>query len=885
MKRKSYYHVFPFHKITKGQEIIIYGMGEVGHHYEEQLRATGYCSIAFITDKKWNDLKTKFPYVDVCPPKDVAKSDACVVIANGNSNAAEEIVGQLASYGVPKDRIIWEDLIVESCIVVDDQIIKLIDNNSVKRVGHYHIFPFQHIILGEEIVIWGMGEVGKNYSSQLDKTGYAKVIGAVDQNAESITESKVRVLPPSKIREFGNDIRVVIANGDGRVAEEIRNSLHKLGINDERIIYWDYIISTPLVVSEKISSNKLAVPFLEGSESKSINRVPPMNFAFQLMEYDVVSFDVFDTLIFRPFTRPTDLFMVLAAKLHYLEYHQIRMAAERKAREWSRLERRSNEVSFYEIYKFLERETGLNAKACMELEFETEKEFCFANPYMLEVYRILREQGVRIIFVSDMYLGRKRMKELLDSCGYDGVDEEDIFVSCDFSCGKGGSGGLYDAVRNIVGRNLRYVHIGDNWQNDVIQARRHGFDARHYQGVHALGNKHRATYDGMSDLVGSAYGGIINTHLLNGIESYSVPYEYGFIYGGVYVLGYASWIEKFAELHQIDKILFLSRDGDIYQQVFEMLPKKTNHVYTLYSRLPATRLEAARNRHFFLDRFLRRRPGDYILMNVYEWLQLCHIEKLAPMLDDYPIDLRQNVDGNVVGILEKFVIDSWEDILHCYDEEEKAAKEYFKKIIGDAKKIAIVDIGWICSGPQSLKWLFEEKWKFNVHVDCLVSGSVVFDATKVSPLIQSGDIHCYMFSRQENRNLYDFHLQNVQRCSVFMELLTQALTPTFEGFGKENGKLRFQYGIPEIENKYMITEIQRGIRDFAKRFLYYFRDEPFMLDISGYDAYLPFRMLAGYPQYFRQYFGKYAICLSVGSNPRTAHMEKVEEIMDRWEKR
>ena len=49
-------------------------------------------------------------------------------------------------------------------------------------------------------------------------------------------------------------------------------------------------------------------------DSKLLNRQSPEAFANDLSQFDVVSFDVFDTLIFRPFAIPTDLFYLMEAK-------------------------------------------------------------------------------------------------------------------------------------------------------------------------------------------------------------------------------------------------------------------------------------------------------------------------------------------------------------------------------------------------------------------------------------------------------------------------------------------------------------------------------------------------------------------------------------------
>lgn len=882
MKRTGFYHIFPFQEVEKGQSVVIYGMGEVGHHYEEQIRASRYCTLEFMTDCEYLRRAGDFPYAQVRPLSALQDTAERIVVAIGDEKMAEEAISQLVhSWKVPRERILWRDAIVGADMVVDDQILDINRAGQVKRRGYYHLFPFSCIEPHKKIIVWGMGEVGRNYQAQLERTKYCEIIGAVDKNAKNIKAASIDILPPEQIRTFGEDAYVVIANGDAGTAREIQESLSDLGVSEERIVYEDAVIATPLVVAESASTNHVA-PYLAGSESEKARRTPPMTFAMRLFEYDIVSFDVFDTLILRPFAKPTDLFLILAERLQFLEFPQVRMRAEQKAREWSRYTRRTAEVSFEEIYRFFERETGLDAQACMEMEFATEREFCFANPYMLEVYRILRAQGMKIVFTSDMYLGRARIKELLLSCGYDGVSEEDIFVSCDYSCGKGGEdAGLFGVVRNIMGRQHRYVHIGDHFQNDVVHPRRRGFASIHYPGVNAMGNPHRATFDGMSDLVGSAYGGIVNAHLHQGLHSYSVPYEYGFVYGGLYVLGYASWIERFAEEHGIDKVLFLARDGDIYRQVFDMLPVHVSHAYALYSRLPACRLEAGRNRHFYLDRLLRRRLTDFYPMTVQEWMELCHIEPLAPLLSSYPIDLRQDMDNNTVGILEGFLIDHWHEVLACYEEEQQAACAYFKELIGDARRVAIVDIGWIGSGPLSLRYLIEQKWKLGVEVECLVAGAVVGDATKVSPLVASGALHSYMFSREMNRNLYDSHLSGILTNAPAIELLTQSMTPTFDGFSLQQGHVRFHYGIPEVENKSVIREIQQGILDFARIYLYMFRHAPEMLHISGYDAYIPFRMLSKHATYFSKFFGSYAICLSIGSNPRTAHIETLREIFAR----
>ena len=78
----------------------------------------------------------------------------------------------------------------------------------------------------------------------------------------------------------------------------------------------------------------------------------------------------------------------------------------------------------------------------------------------------------------------------------------------------------------------------------------------------------------MSPIIGGAYRGMVNNHIYCGMKKTSMEYEYGYIYGGLFVVGYCGFIHDYCQKNQIDKVLVLSRDGDILRQVYEkMYPK------------------------------------------------------------------------------------------------------------------------------------------------------------------------------------------------------------------------------------------------------------------------------------------------------------------------
>ena len=141
-------------------------------------------------------------------------------------------------------------------------------------------------------------------------------------------------------------------------------------------------------------------------------RVCRKRFPF-LMQYDVISFDIFDTLIFRPFSEPTDLFFFLGEKTGILDFKRLRMQAEAEARTQKYKEEKHYEIKLSDIWSRLENEIGVTKEQGMQMEQALEMEFCYANPFMQQVFTQLREHGKRLVITSDMYLSKAFISELL----------------------------------------------------------------------------------------------------------------------------------------------------------------------------------------------------------------------------------------------------------------------------------------------------------------------------------------------------------------------------------------------------------------------------------------------------------------------------------------
>lgn len=625
--------------------------------------------------------------------------------------------------------------------------------------------------------------------------------------------------------------------------------------------------------AEKKIAGKL--PYLDGAESKLYNMGLEIHIAKGLLEYDVISFDIFDTLIFRPFTLPKDLFMILQQKLDYIGFAGIRERAEKKAGDINMIVKGTRQVTIDDIYAVIERETGIPKEYGIKIEFETELELCFANPYMKRIYDLLLSWGKRLIAVSDMYLSSVQIEQLLKRCGYDTFEK--IYVSCEHNVGKG-SGDLFKLVSVDFKEGTKFCHIGDNYKSDIQEARKNGWDAKHYQNVNDRGNKYRATFAGMSKLIGSAYGGIVNTHLLNCSRTYSPCYEYGFMYGGLYVFGYCNWIHKYAKLHNIDKILFVSRDGAIYQKVFRALFDDIDNQYVYWSRLVCARLVAEKDKNDFLLRIVRHRRHDIFPSSAAALLDMLGLTELTDELSKYKIRPNDYIVESNSGQFENFFIDNWDKVIEIFN-RDGGGEKFYKKVIGNSRHVALVDVGWQGSGLLGLKWLIEEKWNINCNVSCLFGGLKSLGNTTNLPELMSNKIEPFLFSECFNRNIFDYFTSKNSNCAMF-ELFTQAQCPTFERFrDSENGSIKFQFGIPEVENYEKIRDIHSGIYDFCVLYKKIFEKYPFMYNISGYDAIIPFKHITSNLKFIKEQLGDFAFSKNIRSDFEKPYLETIKQII------
>lgn len=591
----------------------------------------------------------------------------------------------------------------------------------------------------------------------------------------------------------------------------------------------------------------------------------------QLSSYDVVSFDIFNTLIFRPVSQPTDVFYLIGEKLGISDFKNIRAWAEADARLKCYQKHKHMEISLKDIWLNLQEDVGVLAEGGMQVEIDTELSVCYANPFMLEVWKELIKRNKRIIVVSDMYLPVSVLERMLQKNGFTGYEK--LYVSYEYEKNKA-SGTLFKLVKEDYS-NESMIHVGDNPHSDDEMARKNGFSTCPYPNVNHNMLLYRP-YD-MSYLVGSAYRGIVSNRIYNGLYKYSMEYEYGYIYGGLFVLGYCQFIHDYCKKNDVDKILFLSRDGDTIKKVYEKLYQADRTEYVYWSRKAATVLMANEDKHDYFRRFIYHKINqtytisdilksmqlEFLLSELSDWKEIW-LEKEKTLTDDYGksrfVDLKPEdelTDKNGY-LLRRFIEVKWELVTEFYREQQEAAKKYYQNVLSEAARVVAVDIGWAGSGALALSHLVEKVWKLPSVITGLIAGTNTIynsepDASET--FLQSGKLVSYLYSQSHNRDLLKKHDPN-KDYNVFWELLLSSPSPQFEGFHsgyvvRENTEdsyltdldLTLYFGKYDA-NQSGIKEIQKGIMDFADDYIEHFKDFPYMFNISGRDAYAPMLVAA-----------------------------------------
>lgn len=601
----------------------------------------------------------------------------------------------------------------------------------------------------------------------------------------------------------------------------------------------------------------------------------------KFLQYDVISFDVFDTLILRPFLQPSDLFTTLASK-HYLPaFRNIRIQAEREARDRCFLLNGHREIDIFDIYKVLNETNNIDVDYGVNLELETEIGFCYANPYMQLIFNMLKENGKKIVLASNMYIPANMLEKILRNSGYEGYEK--LYVSCDYKKSKTDTT-LFSVIQEDFPAGTRFIHIGDNKNADVVAPKRVGWESYHYEDNHSLSD-HSLETIGISEVYNTYYNAIINNYLNNGIlegAPYNSPYYYyGFVYGGFLVLGYVNYIHRYAKEHNLDKVFFLARDGYILKKVYDQLYSDIPSEYLLWSRHAGLVTDIRNDINAFLKSFFFRKLETNRRSLIKDTLDEIGLSVWSAKLSDYGIEKYDQIrNKKAIRNLKKLISENISLLDDLNESRLSTMRLYLEPLLIDCKKIGIVDIGWRGSGALSLRRLIEKEWKFPCKVVGLVAGNLSARSDYDTTILSEGIINAYMFSDSLNSDLTKFHEENLTIKNCIMEMMIYASHPSLLSVSPSGrGDFRFNFARTESENNKIIKILHQAEIDFVKEYTSHVGLLPSLLDIPGRDIYMPFRNLSSGMNLnrFRKVFGDFTFPRYIGDT-NLVYRETFEDI-------
>ena len=416
-------------------------------------------------------------------------------------------------------------------------------------------------------------------------------------------------------------------------------------------------------------------------------------------QVDVVSFDIFETLVWRVYEKPTDLFKHVEIGSGVKNFASLRSQAEFKARDDGRLEGRQ-EVTLDDIYENL----PADLRKLKQTEIRQELLACRRDHFMHEMYQYAVGQNKKIVLASDMYLPIITIEKIVREAGYDRYDK--LFLSSHTHNPKA-TGAMFDDIAEFVGvPRQQILHIGDNYHSDYLMPLKSGLKAYRY--VSALEIAGSMADGPLFDwLAREPYASSPATSLLKGlVAQYNMSNlepdyweKFGFTYGGLIACGFASWVKEQCDDRKISNIFFLARDGFIFQEVFERMYPETRTRY-LYASRRCYMMAALKDVDGdFLslianDIFISGHHAPWSYSDFFNQLALDAPELEQAYIDEFPDQDAFVTTSEQLDEIKFFFRAHRKQLLAEGGKERDVLMQYFEHEGLLGRKVALVDLGW-----------------------------------------------------------------------------------------------------------------------------------------------------------------------------------------------
>lgn len=485
--------------------------------------------------------------------------------------------------------------------------------------------------------------------------------------------------------------------------------------------YFDFLASSARVVdlNDELVRAKVSAP-----------RVPDTYDA--ILRADVVCFDVFDTLLQRPFEHPTDLFAFMEDRarellnLPGLDFVAARRSAERAAFEHN-LTIGRGESTLDEIYQALADQLGVprqRTSAVMQLEMELERDLLRPRKIGKSLYDFARLHGKRIVLISDMYLPEDLVAQALAESGYSG--HERLYLSSTHRKKKQ-TGALFELVTSELDvAPSRIVHVGDNEKVDLARAQQAGMkalllrrampyfrDTSAYRLLWSRDDKrHHRDWRSVLTLVAQGlYDDPAAEHRVRTLFS-GRPRTLGYYGLGPLLLGFAKWLAESSIRDRKEVLFFLARDGLIMMRAYEAVAKCHSGApearYLLCSRraVNVAKLRQLHDVMTLLDIDYARTTFEQLMTDRFG---LTRTADLEARVAETGLSWDSVITADQRTLVKEAAARIADVILASAAEERAAYLEYLEREGVAGPNRAVVDVGYAGTMQESLAQLLGER--------------------------------------------------------------------------------------------------------------------------------------------------------------------------------
>lgn len=316
-----------------------------------------------------------------------------------------------------------------------------------------------------------------------------------------------------------------------------------------------------------------------------------------------VSFDIFDTLILRPFFIPSDMFLLLDEYFRQISkndtgisFSKIRIICEKIARDnLDNENKKEQDITINEIYRTIQDKYKIDENILLQMkrkEIELELRFCYARKTGYELYKMALDLGKKIVCISDMYLDIDTINEILKNNKYEKIEK--VFLSSKDKLTKS-TGDLFKlALSDLKINQNQIIHIGDNFESDIKQAKKQGINVGHLKkatdvfyenGLEDIfikdlpdwqDNRASMNFFGIRTMIGI----VANKYFDNPYRPFNKksifngdPYLIGYYALGMHIFGVANWLVKDIVKKKYENVVFMARDGYLPMKAYQLLKK------------------------------------------------------------------------------------------------------------------------------------------------------------------------------------------------------------------------------------------------------------------------------------------------------------------------